>query len=111
MRGPLAPWQYASLAFGRRLHEGRLVASMGTLGDALDSAVDERFLTTWSASCQTATLANLELSGSGLVDTLGLTELRGGLGVAHHQDGGPAAMNSQAGPVTTAADANPASPS
>jgi putative transposase len=35
--------QYTSLAFGRRLREAGLVASMGTAGDALDNAVAESF--------------------------------------------------------------------
>lgn len=102
---------YTSLAFGRRLHEGRLVASMGTLGGALDSAVAESFLTTLERE-----LPDRHPGPPG-VDRVwsgghpGLTELRRGLSEAHNQDGGPAAMNSQAGPVTTSADANPASPS
>jgi putative transposase len=35
--------QYTSLAFGRRLQQAGLVASMGTVGDALDNAVMESF--------------------------------------------------------------------
>jgi transposase InsO family protein len=35
-----------SLAFGRRLRETGLVASMGTVGDALDNAVAESFFAT-----------------------------------------------------------------
>ena len=38
--------QYTSLAFGRRLREAGLVASMGTVGDALDYAVAESFFAT-----------------------------------------------------------------
>jgi putative transposase len=38
--------QYTSLAFGRRLTDTGLVASMGTIGDALDNAVAESFFAT-----------------------------------------------------------------
>ena len=38
--------QYTSLAFGRRLRTAGLVASMGTIGDALDNAVAESFFAT-----------------------------------------------------------------
>ena len=38
--------QYTSLAFGRRLPAAGLVASMGTVGDALDNAVAESFFAT-----------------------------------------------------------------
>jgi putative transposase len=38
--------QYTSLAFGRRLQHAGLVASMGTVGDALDNAVAESFFAT-----------------------------------------------------------------
>ena len=38
--------QYTSLSFGRRLHAAGLVASMGTVGDALDNAVAESFFAT-----------------------------------------------------------------
>jgi putative transposase len=38
--------QYTSLAFGRRLQQAGLVASMGTVGDALDNAVAESFFAT-----------------------------------------------------------------
>ena len=38
--------QYTSLAFGRRLAASGLVASMGTVGDALDNAVAESFFAT-----------------------------------------------------------------
>jgi transposase InsO family protein len=38
--------QYTSLAFGRRLQQAGLVASMGTIGDALDNAVAESFFAT-----------------------------------------------------------------
>ena len=46
MRRPLEPGQYTSLAFGRRLTDTGLVASMGTIGDALDNAVAESFFAT-----------------------------------------------------------------
>jgi putative transposase len=46
LRRPLEPKQYASLAFGRRLQQAGLVASMGTVGDALDNAVAESFFAT-----------------------------------------------------------------
>ena len=39
-------YQYTSLTFGRRLRETGLVASMGTVGDALDNAVAESFFAT-----------------------------------------------------------------
>ena len=38
--------QYTSLAFGRRLREAGLVASMGSVGDCYDNAVTESFLAT-----------------------------------------------------------------
>ena len=38
--------QYTSFAFGRRLAASQLVASMGTVGDALDNAVAESFFAT-----------------------------------------------------------------
>jgi putative transposase len=38
--------QYTSFAYGRRLAASDLVASMGTVGDALDNAVAERFFAT-----------------------------------------------------------------
>ena len=38
--------QYTSFAFGRRLATSELVASMGTVGDALDNAVAESFFAT-----------------------------------------------------------------
>ena len=38
--------QYTSFAFGRRLAASELVASMGTVGDALDNAVAESFFAT-----------------------------------------------------------------
>ena len=38
--------QYTSLGFGRRLTDTGLVASMGTVGDALDNAVAESFFAT-----------------------------------------------------------------
>jgi putative transposase len=43
---PLEPKQYTSFAFGRRLVASELVASMGTVGDALDNAVAESFFAT-----------------------------------------------------------------
>src|SRR5512132_3007234 len=47
-RGPahmpsIEPEQYTSLAFGRRLREAGLVASMGSVGDRVDNAVTESF--------------------------------------------------------------------
>jgi putative transposase len=38
--------QYTSFAFGHRLREANLIASMGTVGDALDNAVAESFFAT-----------------------------------------------------------------
>jgi putative transposase len=38
--------QYTSFAYGHRLHASGLVASMGTVGDALDNAVAESFFAT-----------------------------------------------------------------
>ena len=38
--------QYTSLAFGHRLEQAGLIASMGTVGDALDNAVAESFFAT-----------------------------------------------------------------
>jgi putative transposase len=38
--------QYTSLAFGRRLRQGGLVASMGSVGDCFDNAVTESFFAT-----------------------------------------------------------------
>jgi putative transposase len=38
--------QYTSFAYGRRLAASKLVASMGTVGDALDNAVAESFFAT-----------------------------------------------------------------
>jgi putative transposase len=38
--------QYTSFAYGRRLYASGLVASMGTVGDALDNAVAESFFAT-----------------------------------------------------------------
>jgi putative transposase len=46
LRRPVESAQYTSLAFGRRLRETGLVASMGTVGDALDNAVAESFFAT-----------------------------------------------------------------
>src|SRR4029453_13202367 len=39
LRRPVESAQYTSFAFGRRLAASELVASMGTVGDALDNAV------------------------------------------------------------------------
>jgi transposase InsO family protein len=46
LRRPPEPAQYTSFAFGRRLAASELVASMGTVGDALDNAVAESFFAT-----------------------------------------------------------------
>ena len=46
LRQPVESAQYTSLAFGRRLTDTGLVASMGTIGDALDNAVAESFFAT-----------------------------------------------------------------
>jgi putative transposase len=46
LRRPVESAQYTSLAFGRRLTDTGLVASMGTVGDALDNAVAESFFAT-----------------------------------------------------------------
>jgi transposase InsO family protein len=46
LRRPLEPGQYTSLAFGRRLREAGLVASMGSVGDCYDNAVTESFFAT-----------------------------------------------------------------
>jgi transposase InsO family protein len=46
--------QYTNLTFGRRLQQAGLVASIGTVGDALDNAAAESFFATSSASCWTA---------------------------------------------------------
>ena len=46
MRRPVESAQYTSLSFGRRLRVAGLVASMGTVGDALDNAVAESFFAT-----------------------------------------------------------------
>jgi putative transposase len=46
LRRPVESAQYTSLAFGRRLQQAGLVASMGTIGDALDNAVAESFFAT-----------------------------------------------------------------
>jgi putative transposase len=46
LRRPLEPGQYTSFAYGRRLAASELVASMGTVGDALDNAVAESFFAT-----------------------------------------------------------------
>ena len=46
MRRPLEPGQYTSLAFGRRLRDSGIVASMGSVGDCFDNAVTESFFAT-----------------------------------------------------------------
>ena len=46
LRRPLEPKQYTSISFGKCLREAELVASMGTVGDALDNAVAESFFAT-----------------------------------------------------------------
>jgi putative transposase len=46
LRRPVESAQYTSLTFGRRLQQAGLVASMGTVGDALDNAVAESFFAT-----------------------------------------------------------------
>jgi putative transposase len=46
LQRPVESAQDTSLAFGRRLGEAELVASMGTVGDALDNAVAESFFAT-----------------------------------------------------------------
>jgi putative transposase len=46
LRRPVESAQPTSLAFGRRLQQAGLVASMGTVGDALDNAVAESFFAT-----------------------------------------------------------------
>jgi putative transposase len=43
LRRPVESAQYTSLAFGRRLREAGLVASMGSVGDCYDNAVTESF--------------------------------------------------------------------
>ena len=46
LRRPVESAQYTSFAYGRRLAASELVASMGTIGDALDNAVAESFFAT-----------------------------------------------------------------
>jgi transposase InsO family protein len=46
LRRPVESAQYTSFAFGRRLAVSELLASMGTVGDALDNAVAESFFAT-----------------------------------------------------------------
>ena len=46
LRRPVESAQYTSFAYGRRLAASELVASMGTVGDALDNAVAESFFAT-----------------------------------------------------------------
>jgi len=46
LRRPVESTQYTSFAFGRRLTASELIASMGTVGDALDNAVAESFFAT-----------------------------------------------------------------
>ena len=46
LRRPLEPAQYTSLAFGRRLSESGIAASMGPVGDCFDNAMAESFFAT-----------------------------------------------------------------
>jgi putative transposase len=46
LRRPVESAQYTSFAFGRHLTASELIASMGTVGDALDNAVAESFFAT-----------------------------------------------------------------
>jgi putative transposase len=46
LRRPLEFTQYTSLAFGHRLRQAGLVASMGSVGDCYDNAVTESFFAT-----------------------------------------------------------------
>ena len=46
MRRLLEPKQYTSLAFGRRLRESGIAASMGSVGDCYDNALAESFFAT-----------------------------------------------------------------
>jgi putative transposase len=46
LRRPVESAQYTSLAFGRRLRQAGLVASMGSVGDCYDNAVTESFFAT-----------------------------------------------------------------
>ena len=46
LRRAVEPGQYTSWAFGQRLRHAGLLASMGTVGDALDNAVAESFFAT-----------------------------------------------------------------
>ncbi len=43
LQRPIETAQYVAWAFGRRLREAGLLASMGSVGDALDNAVAESF--------------------------------------------------------------------
>jgi transposase InsO family protein len=49
--------QSTSLSFGRRLRAAGLVASMGTVGDALDNAVAESFFATLECATRPLRLA------------------------------------------------------
>jgi putative transposase len=46
LRRPVESAQYTSLAFGRRLRDSGIVASMGSVGDCFDNAVIESFFAT-----------------------------------------------------------------
>jgi putative transposase len=46
LRRPNESTQYASLAFGRTLRESKLIASMGSRGDAYDNAACESVIST-----------------------------------------------------------------
>jgi putative transposase len=46
LQRPLEPAQYTSLAFGRRLQESGIAASMGSVGDCFDNAMAESFFAT-----------------------------------------------------------------
>jgi hypothetical protein len=58
VRRLLESTQYPSFAFGRRLTASGLVASMGTVGDALDNAVAESFFATLECAAQPLSLAD-----------------------------------------------------
>jgi putative transposase len=46
LRRLVEPGQYTSLAFGRRLRESGIAASMGSIGDCYDNALAESFFAT-----------------------------------------------------------------
>jgi len=46
LRRPVEFTQYTSLAFGQRLQEAGIAASMGAVGDSYDNAVAESFFAT-----------------------------------------------------------------